>query len=259
MEDEMEAVNMSVDASNLLKGTGFRPASQIKVRQRLIINVQGKEDTGKTHFLLNCPYPLAYFDFDHNAESLLSKPEFADKEIMISPYYFSKPTGKSSDADKILKEASSLWDRFSSEFRQALDECATVALDTSAQVWEMLRMSRFGKHNVLPHHYGALNAEFSSTIFDQAKQSNCNLILSSPLAKQFVNDKETGLWVRQGWSQLDYKVQYSLELEKVKVGPNKGKFQGKIFKFKPDPDVIGQVIINPSFNDIFERAFPKGV
>ena len=78
----METLNTSIPASSLLQGTGFRPARLVKSKERMIINVQGKEDTGKTHFLLTCPQPIALFDLDHNSESVVNKPDFFNKEIM---------------------------------------------------------------------------------------------------------------------------------------------------------------------------------
>jgi len=250
----METLNMSTSASSLLQGTGFRPANQVKSKQRLIINVQGKEDSGKTHLLLTCPAPIALFDLDHNSESVVNKPNFSNKEIMISEYFFEKPSKGSNEA-KLIKEADLLWNRFMTEYKQALKEVKTVAIDTVGLLWELLRMARFGKlTQVMPHHYGPLNAEMAQ-IIDMAKQSDCNLILSSTLAPQYINDQATGFWVRQGWSQLDYKVQYSIELSRAK----KGDFQGKVLKFKPEPKMVDQVLINPSFNQIFAKAFPKGI
>ena len=254
----METLNMGTPASSLLQGTGFRPANTIKSRQRMILNVQGKEDTGKTHFLLTCPEPIALFDLDLNSESVVNKSDFLNKEIMMSEYFFEKPSKGSNEA-KLIKEADLLWNRFMAEYKQALKEVKTVAIDTAGLLWEMLRIARFGKlTSVMPHHYGVLNCEMAQ-IIDMSKQSDCNLILSSTLAPQYINDQATGFWVRQGWSQLDYKVQYSIELSRSKTGPNKGKFEGKILKFKPDPKMIDQVLINPSFKDISERAFPKGI
>ena len=253
----METVSME-NSKSLLQGTGFRPANTIKSRQRMIMNVQGKEDTGKTHFLLTCPTPIALFDLDHNSESLVKKPEFVNEDIFVSEYYFERPS-KGSNETKLIKEADHLWNRFMAEYKQALKEVKTIAIDTAGLLWEMLRMARFGKlTQVMPHHYGPLNSEMAQ-IIDMGKQSNCNLIMSSTLAPQYINDQATGLWVRQGWSQLDYKVQYSMELSRAKTGPNKGNFQGKVMKFKPDPKMVDQVLVSPSFNDVFVRAFPKGI
>lgn len=241
---------MSVNVSELLQGTGFQPASKLKSRRRMILNVQGKEDSGKTHFLLTCPEPIALFDLDHNSESVVNKPEFADKNIMVSEYYFDKPSKGANEA-KLIKEADILWNRFMTEYMMCLKQVKTIAIDTAGLLWEMLRIARFGKlTSVMPHNYSVLNCEFNQLI-DLGKKSNTNLIFTSTLAPQYLNDTATGLMVRQGWSQLDYKVQYSMELSRTR----KGEFQGKVLKFKPDPKMVGQVLTSPTFKDISDRAF----
>ena len=218
----------------------------------MILNVQGKEDSGKTHFLFTCPEPIALFDLDHNSEGVINK--FSDKEIMISEYYFNKPSKGSNEA-KLIKEADLLWTRFMAEYKQALEQVKTIGIDTAPMCWELLRIARFGKlTQVMPHNYGPLNCEFNQLI-DMAKQSDTNLVFLSTLAPEYVNDQATGRYVRQGWSQLDYKVQYSMELSRAISGPNKRNFQGKMLKFKPDPKMVGQVLSSPTFKDISDRAF----
>lgn len=240
---------METQTATLLEGTGFRPATEIKKKKRMIINVQGLEDSGKTHFLCSCPDPIAIFDLDHNLEGVVNK--FANKEIIYSPYYFSKPI-KGGTETKIIKEAEKLWGNFMEDFKNCLkSDIATIGIDTADEAWSLIRLARLGKlTQVMPIHYGPVSAEFSQLI-DMAKQSNTNLVFLSTLCPEYQNDSPTGRMVRKGFSQLDYKVQYSMQLSR----PKKGEFQGKILKFKPDPQQVGEIMVAPDFQSLYNKAF----
>ena len=244
---------MNTQIASLLESTDFRPAIEIKRKKRMIINVQGMEDSGKTHFLCSCPAPVAIFDLDHNLEGVVNK--FEDKEIMFRPYYFSKPI-KGSTETKIVKEAEQLWGKFMEDFKNCLkSDVATIGIDTADGAWELIRLARLGKlTQVMPIHYAPVNTEFSQLI-DMCKQSNTNLVFLSTLCAEYQNDSPTGRMIRKGFSSLDYKVQYSIELSRAMSGPNKDNFQGKILKFKPDPQQVGEIMVAPNFESLYNKAF----
>ena len=249
---------MNTDIATILESTSFQPANKLKKKERMILNIQGLPDTGKTHMLLACPEPICIFDFDHNLEGILEK--FPDKDIWVSEYDFDKPTKHASEV-QLLKRADVLWNRFITEYNQALLQAKTIGIDSAGLMWELLRMARFGKMtSIMPHMYGPLNTEHQQ-IVDSAKRSNCNLVFLSTMQPEYIADQPSGRYVRQGWSRLDYHCSYSIELGRAKKKPTdkQAVFEGTIKKFKPDPNMVGQVLINPTFNDIFLKAFPKGV
>ena len=74
-----------------------------------------------------------------------------------------------------------------SSYQWALAEPAvrTISVDTATELWELLRMARFGKlTQVMPYQYGPVNAEFRSLI-RMAYASDKNLILLHKMRKVY--------------------------------------------------------------------------
>jgi len=188
-----------------LKIPGFEKPSN-KTKPRLIIAVDGQEKRGKTTFGLSAPAPIAFFNFDEGLEGVIHK--FKDKEILISSFML--------PADKKVPgvDWKAEWGRFKEEYKRVLthSEVRTVVIDTATELWELCRMAGLGKlTQVLPHHYGPVNAEMREVI-RTAYGYDKNLILLHKMRTQYVNDKWTGKYERNGFKDTGFAVQVNVRL-----------------------------------------------
>ena len=155
-----------------LSGTGFKEADP-SIKKRLLVAVEALEKEGKTHFALTAPGPIAVFDFDTGMEGVVHK--FArQKKIYVSDYRRLGNVMTNTPDNWIL-----LWEKFKREYIATMEapEIRTVVMDTATEVWELLRMARFGKlTQVMPYHYGPVNAEYRE-LLRKAYSTEKNLIL----------------------------------------------------------------------------------
>lgn len=178
---------------------------------RLIISVTGREKHGKTHFALTAPGPIAYFDLDIGTEGVVEKFVGNGKQVYHKDYDY-----------HILKDIRSkgpvdptpyveMWEQMKADFVEILgSKVRSVIFDTATEIWELLRMSRFGKlTQVMPHQYGPVNAEYRG-LLRLAYMSNKNLILLHKMKAEYVNDKRTGAYERAGFSDTGFMVQVNV-------------------------------------------------
>ncbi len=188
-----------------LSTLGFRKADPT-VRKRLVVSVEAMEKQGKSHFSLTAPGPIALFDFDTGLEGVIHK--FAkEKDIYVSDY---RRLGNVLKPEEYL----AMWERFKREYVACIQEgpVRTIIMDTATEVWELLRLARFGKlTQVMPYHYGPVNAEFRELI-RLGYGSDKNLILLHKMKPEYVNDKSTGKYVRSGFGDTGFMVQVNIRL-----------------------------------------------
>jgi hypothetical protein len=182
---------------------GFNKVST-KILPRLIAAVSGLEKQGKTSFALSAPGPIIYFNFDYGLEGVANHYAHG-KDIYVKEYKFSR----NDTADKYI----TLWSAFNNDFHSALKSNArTVVVDTATEAWELLRLARFGKlSQVMPHHYGPVNAEYT-TLIRAGYSYDKNVILLHKLKKQYVNDQFSGKYERAGFTNTGFLVQTNLEV-----------------------------------------------
>lgn len=192
------------------KSSGFRRADT-PIRKRLTVAVDGVEKCGKTHFALTAPGPIAIQSVDMGLEGVIQKFQ-ADKEIWLAERRMELPDGgllkelsleqTSAAAQKCVKE-------IISDFRDALSDTniRTIIWDSATEVWEILRLARFGKlTQVKPHHYGPVNAEYKD-LLRLANDSDKFLVLLHQMKDEYINDKRTGSYKRAGMSNTGFLVQ----------------------------------------------------
>lgn len=182
---------------------GFKKATD-KIVPRLIASVSGLEKNGKTSFALSAPGPIIYFNLDYGLEGVLCK--YTDtKDIYIKEYRFKK----AGNPDSYLN----LWTGFVNDYYAAMrSQARTIIIDTATEVWELLRLARFGKlAQVQSFHYGPVNAEYMNLIREGYSYDK-NVIMLHKLKKQYVNDKFSGNYERAGFSNTGFLVQANLEV-----------------------------------------------
>lgn len=182
---------------------GFSKVST-KILPRLVASVSGLEKQGKTSFALSAPGPIMYFNLDYGIEGVIHK-YAAQKDIYVKEYRF-----KRNDTPDTYN---SLWAGLTNDFYAALKSNArTIVIDTATEAWELLRLARFGKlTQVMPHHYGPVNAEYM-TLIREGYSYDKNIILLHKLKKQYVNDSFNGRYERAGFSNTGFLVQANLEV-----------------------------------------------
>jgi len=183
---------------------GFEKAKKSEAR-RLIMNVEGTEKTGKTTFALSAPSPIALFNLDVGTEGVVDQ-YLKEKSIWISTTNYRDTT----DPNEWVK----MWEKMKAAWYAALGadlkDCRTLIMDTGTEMWELARLARFGKlTQVLPHHYGPVNAEFRDLI---RKSYDCdkNLILIHKQKDEYINDKATGRMKRAGFGDVGHLVQMNV-------------------------------------------------
>lgn len=197
-------------ASPSTVGTSF--AKVAAARRRLIVAVDGLEKCGKSHFALTAPGPIAVLNFDIGLEGVADKFVLEGKHVMTANY--DVPEGIA-NTQAMADAADRIWQQMVKDYYWALKHVRTVVLDTATEVWELLRLARFGKlTQVMPHHYGPVNAEYRKLI-RAAYDHDANLVLLHKLKPEYetkvVNNKEvsnrTGRYVRAGMGDTGFLVQ----------------------------------------------------
>ncbi len=214
-----------------LAALGFEKPD-VAILPRLILSISAREKQGKTHFALTAPGPIAFFNTDIGIEGVINK--FAPrKEIMI----MNMPVPDSQ------VEAKKCWEKFKSAYDSVLrmKDVRTVVLDTATEVWELLRMYKFGKlSQVMPHQYGPVNAIYRRMLKD-SYASNKNIILLHKMKPVYIDDKRTNKYERAGFSDTGYIVQANCIMFRdpvTKENPNP-QFNIQIEDSRHNPDVVG--------------------
>ena len=215
---------------------GFVRPKDIKVRDRLIISVSGLGKNGKTHFALNSEYPLVSFSSDMGEEGVVGK--FADKDIQIMHL------ARFSDGDMSAGAPQEEFNRFRTAYLRALRDpkIKTIVWDTATEIWELLRLARFGKlTQVMPYQYGPVNAEYRSLI-REAQYGDKNLILLHQMRPVYIKDKRTDEYERAGFSDTEYLVQV---VTRISYDPDEQEFTLTIDGCRHNPHLTKTELSGP--------------
>lgn len=215
-----------------LKKQGFVSAGDIKLQPRIIMSLCGMEKQGKTHFALTAPGPLAVFSTDTGEEGVINK-FVEDKEILVLPIAKAE--------DDAVDEAKKEWEKFKFAFFAALrgDDFRSLIVDTATEIWELLRMARFGKlTQVMPYQYGPVNAEYRALI-REAYSHDKNLILLHKMRATYVNDKRNGEWERAGFGDTGFLVQVNAEIYRYDISEG-GEFCLWVKDCRQNADLAGE-------------------
>lgn len=213
--------------------------------RRLIMAISGREKQGKTHFALTAPGPTAYFDLDVGTEGVIEKFVAAGKVIYHNDYNFHalKDIRKPGPIDP--GPYLEMWEGLKSDYMAVMDsKVKTVVFDTATEAWELLRMSRFGKlTQVLPHHYGPVNAEYRS-LLRTAYMADKNLLLLHKMKAEYVNEKRTGNYERAGFADTGFMTQANVRCWR-RVGENGLEFGVTVEDCRQSPEIAGIELMQP--------------
>jgi hypothetical protein len=234
-----------------LKGTGFTEADST-VRPRLVLSVEGRDKDGKSHFSLTAPGPIGVLNMDLGLEGVVHK--FArDKKIYVSDYKL--PSTTRGNAKEVAEEADKVWTSLMADYKAALRSFRTVVMDTATEVWELLRLARFGKLvQIMPHNYTIVNSEFREML-RMAYDSDANLILvhkmkavwvDVPDGKGGTKGSKTGEYERAGFSDTGFIVQASVRVSRVPTeAPEDDGFRLQVLTCRQNAQLTRQVLQTP--------------
>jgi hypothetical protein len=199
------------------------------IRPRLICSIDAHEKSGKTHFGLTAPGPIACVQTDEGLEGVIQKFQ-TEKEIYVADAKFDiQDLRRKLSLDEDAARARSVWDYIKQHYFIGLEqpEIRSVLVDTGTEWWEICRLAAFGKlDQVKSHHYGPVNREWR-TLIRAAFEHDKHVIFLHKMREIWVNEKSTGKFERKGQADMGYLVQVCGELWKdTKVDRLTGKAPG---------------------------------
>jgi hypothetical protein len=207
---------------------------------------------------LTAPGPIAIINTDDGLDGVVQK-FHKKKDIMVADYKIdfgtnriAKPTLE--QQQELANQCDKVWRSIMKDYKEALNDGArTILTDTGTELWEILRMARFGKlTQVMPHHYGPVNAEFRDFIrmaYDKtiAKGHTCdvNLILQHKLKEEWKNGSDgkgvkTGEYERAGMKDIGFLVQVEAVAWREDGLPVPECFHLTVSSCRQNPEMTGQ-------------------
>lgn len=227
---------------------GFVNVSTLRPREGLTMVITALEKCGKTHFALTAPKPMALFNLDRNLSEFLKKIKDEDK-LQIEFYHMELPkVSKVSESDTLSHNDLKLnWIKFVEAYKHvlSLDEIRTVVIDTATDLWQYLRLVKFGKlKQVNKYEYDIVNAIFKNLI-KKAEDTDKNLLLLHKMKAEWVNESKTGNYERAGYGEVGYLAQTEVQLSKGWEYDEDGEKGERLFKVEVkscshNPDLEGQ-------------------
>lgn len=218
---------------------GFIDSKTIKTRRRLIASIEGPQKVGKTHLSLTAPDPIAFYDMDIGTEGVVDK--FKDKKIYVSQYDYRMLSGPNPTAAILA-----MWEKMKADFIWGCQspDILTPIVDTATEMWELVRMARFGKlTQVMPHNYGPVNAEFRD-LLRLAYTCGKDVIFIHKMKAEYINDKRTGKLERAGFNDMGFLVQINLQAWRNQDG----EFGMTIIDCRQNPEVNGVELVGEMCN-----------
>ena len=221
----------------------------------IIATSQGVAGSGKSHFWLTAPGPIAYFLFDPGGlKGLRNNPLFGEKEIMVRDYCGDLNIGKLPEDERVSRSVD-IMAQFQEDWDTAVRLARTLVVDKETMLWEMLRYAHDEVKSPVPKNFQDLNLMYRGWIQDaEVKERNLGFIrdVKDTWGKIGVNREGkpqlgfTGRMVPEGQKYLTGNVQINLShrwddderefcvtiLEKCRLGTPK-KLMGREF---PDLD-----------------------
>ena len=226
-----------------LKALGFSD-DVIEVPRRTIVSVSGREKSGKTHFSLTGPEPLAFFNIDIGTEGVVNK--FQDQGR--KPLVYDCRVPKKAQQQIYAAMWSDLKVRLQAAWRLAQ---GTIVIDTATECWELARLAHFGRlQQILPHNYTEVNTEWRE-LMKEAYDSRCSTILIHKLKSKWVNNVRTGEDEISGFAETPYLVQTVITVFKEEAPGNVGGmpiFYALITDCRQQPALTGVNLKGPMCN-----------
>ena len=240
----------------------FEPASR-EDRYRVLWSSQGVGGSGKTHFGLTAPEPIAVMLFDPiGLEGLTRQPLFREKGIHVIEYKFN--LARFNDENDRAKFADDTMSQFIEDYEVALVNARTILWDKEDHVWEGLRYARLEAVSGRPASYYELNLEYRGW-FQQAADAGVNLGVMRGMKERWgtrINRKtgaeqpfSTGEYDPRGMKEVPELVQVSLA---HRWSDEDQAFMIKVLdKCRLNKDLIGQEFADLDFMTLASLLYPE--
>lgn len=238
----------------------FNPVTD-EPRYRLIWRSYGPEKTGKDHFGLTAPGPIAIQSFDIGLEGVVEKflkAPLGPKDIRYCEYEFDKNSTTQGDAQELRE-------RFIEDFETALKVARTIIWDTETEVWELFRYAEFGEASDAPKNYVALNSAYRDLI-QQAYDQQVNLQLIQKVKEKWISvegtDRNgrkvmkphaTGEMEPTGFKEAGYLVQANIRHSWDK----ENGFGIEVMNCRQNMSIAGETFYNIDFATLAQMVFPE--
>lgn len=217
------------------------------------VAIKGNPKTGKTHFALTAPDPIALFSFDIGVKRVVSK--FEDKAIEV--FYHEIPLLDT--AAKNVNFAKRIWSDFSDEYKMVANDkkYRTVIIDTASGLYDICRYAyreETGQTNIVQRQYEEVYARMSSVLM-APHYGGFNLITTYHLKEEYKAGVATGEMILDGYKRTEGLVDVVLASRLEKVG---GKIT-PIFTVSEcgfDISLNGAELANGTFDELLMMMFP---
>ena len=239
--------------------SGFIRAG-IEIRPRLIVCTQALPKSGKTHWYLTGPAPIAIIDIDDGVHRAI-KGFQKEKEIYVARYRkeYSELRMNGDSAKAVMEAASEQLEKMRSDYIQALREARTVAVDGGSELYETVRLACFGRtEKVMGREYGPVNREMKLWL-DLARNSDANVIFTHRLREKYVNDKKTDQLEAEGWKKFPYECDMVIQQWVEENEPIPNRYHATVLSCGMNPELDGQDFSGETadFATIAQLVFPE--
>ena len=217
----------------------------------LVTVIAGLPKTGKTHLALTFPEPVKIYSFDVRGAEPIAKAKFEGKHIDVE-----KVMPPVLDTLHPKPYAMNLLDYIKAQYEDDTTKYKTIVFDTATVLWEIVRhawVEKCGRQNLMPRDYGEPNSNMTWFLM-QAAVLGVNLVSLNYIKEKYVDEKPTGEYEIDGFRRtkglVDVVVSMRKETKAVGGGKRKAVFYGKIEDNRYDPDVDGEELTNPTYDDI---------
>ncbi len=181
-------------------------------RDCVFMSIFGDTGTGKTTLALTAPGPIAFIHASEKIEGII-QPAAREKEIRVHNFGGGVP-GKGG-TNEIAKAADEVMAELKAAWVDAFGWARTIIVDTHTEIWDLLRLARFGTLTPRGHiasMYAPVNGEMRALFKEFRTQDTTNVITIGTTKESYRNDKPTGKMVMAGFKEVPYYSDVIIEM-----------------------------------------------
>lgn len=152
----------------------FEPMGADTSMRSVIASSQGDGGSGKTHFWLTAPDPIAYFLFDPGGlKGLKNNPLFSERDVRVIDFSKRLDYGRIPKEERVAR-AGEVMALFDEAWPVALRNARTLVIDKEDSCWETIRYAYDEVSSPTPKNFYELNMQYRGLIV-QAEAAGVNL------------------------------------------------------------------------------------
>ena len=236
----------------------FTPVKET-MPHRLIWRSYGPEKSGKNHFGLTAPGPVAIQCFDVlGLEGTVEKFRAQGKDIHVCKYHLDI-----NDSD-VQQMAKNVLTRFTEDFEVAQNNARTIQWDET-ELWRVFRYAELGDKSATPSAYDAVNFKYAEMIH-QVDDTNVNFQLIQKVKEKWNTVEEvnregrkvskgrpSGQMVPTGMKEVQFLVQANIS----HTWDKENGFGVHIANCRQNMAIAGESYYGVEFAEIAQLVFPE--